>query len=150
MKNFVTRIAIVALAMIATTGFLRAQEDGWMNNYAKASAKSKAEGKLLLLDFTGSDWCIWCMRLQREIFSQPKFKEYAAKKLVLMEVDFPMNKEQPDDLKKQNADLQEKYHIEGFPTIVVLSPSGKKVGELGYVQGGPDAFIAELDKIPKS
>jgi len=149
MKNSLSKIAIATLCLLAATSLLRAEE-GWTTDYKKALEKAKAEHKLVVLDFTGSDWCGWCIKLDKEVFSQPKFKEYADKNLVLVTVDFPRAKEQSDAVKKQNADLQEKFHIEGYPTIVVLNGDGKKVGELGYMPGGPDAFLAELGKVPKS
>jgi thioredoxin-related protein len=125
-------------------------EDGWTTDYNKALEKAKAENKLVLLDFTGSDWCPWCIKLDKEVFDQQKFKDYAAKNLVLVEVDFPQSKPQSAEIKKQNETLQTQFAIEGYPTVVVLNPAGKKVGELGYQPGGPDAFLAELAKVPKS
>ena len=127
-----------------------AAKSGWLTSYEHAEQKAKADRKLLLLDFTGSDWCGWCIKIDQEIFSKPVFKEYAAKNLVLLEIDFPMRRQIPDTLKAQNNKLAEKYQIQGFPTIIVLNGEGKKVGELGYVEGGPAAFIAELEKLPKS
>jgi len=124
-------------------------KEGWGENYTKAAAQAKAEKKLLLLDFTGSDWCIWCQKLDKEVFSQPEFKAYAAKHLVLMEVDFPQTKPQAANIAAQNAKLQSKYKIEGYPTIVGLNPAGKQVGQLGYQEGGPKAFIAALEKLKK-
>ena len=79
----------------------------------------------------------------------PDFVEYAKKNLVAVEVDFPRRKEQSKELKKANEALQEKYSIEGYPTIIVLDGEGKKVGKLGYMPGGPKAFIGELEKIKK-
>ena len=122
---------------------------GWLTSYEQAEQKAKADNKLLLLDFTGSDWCGWCIKIDKEIFSKPAFKEYASKNLVLLEIDFPMRRQVPAPLKAQNNKLAAKYEIQGFPTIIVLNGQGKKVAELGYVEGGPDAFIAELEKIPK-
>ena len=120
---------------------------GWLTNYEQAQEQAKAGHKLMLLDFTGSDWCGWCIRLEREVFSKPEFKEYASKNLVLLELDFPRGKQIPAALQAQNERLAMKYQIQGFPTIVVLNSDGKQVGELGYVPGGPDAFIAELEKL---
>ncbi len=148
MKRFLTRLfAVCAVLSLGASAALAAE--GWGDNYEKAAAQAKAENKLLLLDFTGSDWCGWCIKLNKEVFSQSEFKEYADKNLVLMEVDFPQTKPQSGTVKAQNARLQAKYKIEGYPTIVVLNPAGKKVGELGYQPGGPKAFIAALDQIKK-
>ena len=132
-------------------GFSPAQaEVSWLTDYKQAQEQAKAKNKLLLLDFTGSDWCGWCIRLRREVFSKPEFQEYADKNLVLMEVDFPRGKEQSQDVRVQNQNLAMQYNIEGFPTIIVLNGEGKKVGELGYMPGGAAAFISELERLRKS
>jgi protein disulfide-isomerase len=122
-------------------------EGNWLTDLPKAQAQAKAENKMVMLDFTGSDWCGWCIKLNKEVFSQPEFVEYAKKNLVLVEVDFPKKKELAAAQKKANDALAAKYKIEGFPTIIVLNKEGKKIGELGYQPGGPKAFIASLEKL---
>ena len=122
---------------------------GWLISYEQAQQKAKAGNKLMLLDFTGSDWCGWCIKIDKEIFSKPQFKEYASKNLVLLELDFPRAKKLAVATQAQNERLAQKYQIQGFPTIVVLNGDGKQVGELGYVEGGPAAFIAQLEKLRK-
>ncbi|MDD2708900.1 MAG: thioredoxin family protein [Verrucomicrobiae bacterium] len=119
----------------------------WMTDYDKALAIAKAEKKFLLMDFSGSDWCGWCVRLEEEVFSKGAFKAYAKKNLVLLLVDFPKTKPLPADLRKQNESLAAKHGIEGFPTVVILNSDGEKAGQTGYVKGGPSAFIRELDSI---
>jgi len=89
------------------------------------------------------------MRLQAEVFVKPEFAEYAKQNLVLMTVDFPRAKPLSSEVRSQNATLAQKYGIEGFPTIVILNGDGKMVGLLGYMPGGPSAFIGELKKVPK-
>jgi len=96
--------------------------------------------------FHGSDWCGWCIKLHKEVFSKPEFEEYAKKNLVLVEVDFPRGKQQTEELKKANQQLQKKYSIQGYPTLIVLNGEGTKIAESGYVQGGPKAFLADLEK----
>jgi protein disulfide-isomerase len=150
MKKILPIVALATIFLVAITGILKADDEAWGTDYKKALEQAKSQNKLLLLDFTGSDWCGWCMKLEKEVFSQPKFKEYAEKNLVLVAVDFPRSKPQTDDVKKQNQSLQSKFQIQGYPTIIVLNGDGKKVGELGYMPGGPDAFLAELQKVPKS
>ena len=127
-----------------------AAKPGWLTDYKQAQAEAKANKKLLLVNFTGSDWCGWCIKLDREVFSKPEFEEYAKKNLVLLEVDFPRAKELPPAQKVQNQQLAQEYQIEGFPTLVVLDGDGRTVGLLGYTPGGPSAFIAELAKLPKT
>jgi len=140
-----------AIGLLACVALLQAgaAELKWMTDLSLAKTKAKAEKKLVMLDFTGSDWCGWCIRLNKEVFSKPEFAEYAAKNLVLVEVDFPRKKQQTEEMKKANQTLQEKYDIKGYPTIIVLNGAGSKIGETGYMEGGPKAFIAELDKIKK-
>ncbi len=124
-----------------------AAETGWLTDHAKALEKAKAEKKIVLMDFTGSDWCGWCMKLDKEVFSQGAFKSYAKQNLVLLEVDFPRKKTLPPELKSQNDALMNQYGIQGFPTVVVLDSEGNKIGQLGYQPGGPSAFIAALKKL---
>src|SRR5438552_8664875 len=91
----------------------------WTTDYKKAQEQAKASHKLLLVDFTGSDWCGWCIRLNAEVFSKPEFQNYATKNLVLVEVDFPRGKSQSTEVRKQNQELAEQYQVQGFPTIIV-------------------------------
>lgn len=140
-------IGLLACGILWQAG---AAELKWLTSLPEAQAKAKSENKLVMLDFTGSDWCIWCKKLNAEIFTQPEFIQYAQKNLVPVEVDFPHSKPQSPEQKKANEALQEKYKIEGYPTVIVLNSQGKKVGELGYTEGGPKAFIAKLEKIKKS
>ena len=145
------------IAVGAVLGFVwalsipaRADSSSWETDLKKAQEQAKSSNKLVFLDFTGSDWCGYCIRLDRDILSKPEFKEYANKNLVLVEIDFPRSKPQSADLRKQNQQLAMEYHIEGFPTIVVLNGAGHKVWQYeGYFPGGADAFIAELEKARK-
>lgn len=148
MKKFRPLLFLVIAAMVSTIS-ARA-EISWLTDYQQAQQQAKANHKLLLLDFTGSDWCGWCMRLRKEVFSKPEFQEYANKNLVLMEVDFPREKEQTRDVQLQNQNLAQRFGVEGFPTIVVLNGEGKIIGALGYMQGGAAAFISELERLRKS
>jgi thioredoxin-related protein len=123
-------------------------ESVWLNDYKKAQEEAKANNKLLLLNFTGSDWCGWCIKFNKDILSQPQFKDYARDNLVLVELDFPRRKAQPAELKKQNLELAQEYEVLGFPTIVVLNSNGQKLWQFdGYFPGGPEAFIAQLQKL---
>ncbi|HEY2802147.1 MAG TPA: thioredoxin family protein [Chthoniobacterales bacterium] len=138
------------IAALSSLAFLSVQaEPTWLSDFQKAQAEAKANHKLLLLNFTGSDWCIWCKRLDAEVFTQPEFQDYAKNNLVLMKVDFPRATALTTEVRKQNEELAQKYNIEGFPTIVVLNGEGQQVGELGYQPGGASAFVKELKKLPR-
>ena len=116
----------------------------WAIDYPAALAQADNENKKVFLFFTGSDWCGWCKRLDREILSTPEFKTYAEENLILVKLDFPRNTPQSGQLKAQNRQLAEQYEVGGFPTIIVLNNSGKQIGRLGYREGGPDGFLKEL------
>jgi len=144
MKKLLTQF-FVACAVLAVGSSAAFAAGGWGDNFEKALAEAKAQKKLVLLDFTGSDWCGWCIKLHKEVFSKPEFEKYAKDNLVLVTVDFPQTKTLPAEVVAQNDKLQKKYGIEGYPTIIVLNPEGKKVGQLGYQEGGPGPFTAKLD-----
>lgn len=137
------------IAVVSALALYTASAGEWLTDLPKAQAQAKKENKLVLLDFTGSDWCGWCIKLKGEVFDLKEFKDYADKHLVLVEVDFPRKKALSTEQKQANNALQEKYGIEGYPTIIVLNGDGQKVGKLGYMKGGPKAFIAELEKLKK-
>src|SRR5436305_5389360 len=119
----------------------------WLTDLVSAQATAKAGNKMVLLDFTGSDWCGWCIRLRNEVFSKPEFEAYANENLVLVEVDFPHHKAQSAAEKKANFELAKRFHIQGYPTIIVLNGDGKQIGHLSYQAGGPEPFIKELARI---
>jgi protein disulfide-isomerase len=146
-KKFVSFLIAIGLTLISITA---SAESSWVTDYKKAQEDAKAGKKLMLLEFTGSDWCGWCMKLDKEVFSTPEFQNYASRNLILVKVDFPRRRQQTEALKKQNAQLAQKYDIQGFPTIIVLNGQGEKLGELGYMEGGPSPFLAKLETLPKS
>jgi len=113
-----------------------------------ALRKARAENKVVMLDFTGSDWCGWCMRLKSEVFDQPQFARFSQASLILVEVDFPRHKALAPVEQAANMALSRQFKIEGYPSIVVLNAAGKELGRTGYLPGGPRAFIAELEKMP--
>ncbi|HZV33138.1 MAG TPA: thioredoxin family protein [Verrucomicrobiae bacterium] len=120
----------------------------WMTDLPKALAKAKADKKMVLMDFTGSDWCPGCIELHKKVLATPEFEKYADKNLVLVVVDFPQKKEQTEELKKANQALLGKYNVDGFPTVIVLDKDGAQVSKMdGYEGDSPQDFIAKLDKL---
>ena len=118
-----------------------------MTDFEAAQAKARAEQKPLLLDFTGSDWCGWCIRLDQEVFSRDAFKVFAESELVLVELDFPRRSKQSAALVQQNERLAQKYGVRGFPTILLLSPEGGLIARTGYREGGAEAYVAHLREL---
>jgi len=124
--------------------------DGFTDNLDEALAKAKAEGKLVYACFSGSDWCGWCKKLEREVFAQPEFVSAVEKDYVLVYIDSPGNKGVLSErAKTENPKLVKKYGIKGFPTAIVLDGDGKKVAETGYRKGGAAQYVAHLLEIKK-
>jgi len=141
------RLFALCCFSIFTLALPAAEASGWTTDYKAALEQAKADDRRVFLFFTGSDWCSWCKRLNREILSTPEFAKFAGEKLVLVELDFPNAKSQPKAVKGQNAQLAKRYKIEGYPTVIVLDSAGEKVGELGYQEGGPGPFIEAISKM---
>jgi protein disulfide-isomerase len=142
----------ILIAVLAATVFwqVNAAESAWLTDLPKSEAQAKAENKIVLVDFTGSDWCGWCIKFKTEVLDTAEFQAYAAKNVVLVELDYPHKKVQADDLKKANAALKAQYDVQGFPTLLVLNKDGKEIGrQVGYAKGGPEAFIAKLEGFKK-
>ena len=121
--------------------------EAWLTSLDQAKAESKKSGKPILMDFTGSDWCIWCQRLKQEVFVTPEFTAWASKNVVLLELDYPQKTPQPEAIKKQNAQLAEQYNIEGYPTVLFVNADGNVLGKSGYQKGGPAAWTGSADKL---
>lgn len=138
--------AALALALPAPAADLT-----WLTDLPKAQAQAKTEGRLVLLDFTGSDFCSSCIRLHKEVFPTPEFAAYARKRLVLMEVDFPLKKKQPAALKEANAALAKAFKVDGYPTLILLAPDGRKLGEVEFDLFDAKAkdLIAAIEKLAK-
>jgi protein disulfide-isomerase len=140
---------ITILACCGTLLPVRAAEQ-WETNYSAALEQAAKQNKMVLLDFTGSDWCGWCIKLQKDTFSKPEFQKFATESLILVELDFPRGKQQSDELKRQNEELAEKFGVQGFPTLVLLDPQGKEADRnVGYLAGGPEAFIQWVESARK-
>ena len=116
----------------------------WLTDFAAAKKQAAADKKPILMFFTGSDWCIWCQRLHEGVLDKPEFAEFS-KKLVLVELDFPQEKQLPAELKKQNAELAEKFKVDGYPCTVVLAADGETV--LGKLSGYSPEYIAKIQDI---
>jgi protein disulfide-isomerase len=137
----------LVLAIVCAVCPLAAAEASWITGWKTASTKAAADKRLILADFTGSDWCGWCMKLKREVFTTPEFAAWAARSVTLLEVDFPKGKPLVVDQQRENQALADKHNIQGFPTILILTPEGREVGRLGYKAGGAQAWIAAVEQI---
>lgn len=139
---------IVTLLLVLGSLSVEAQELTWHKDMNKAIGISKKENKPLFLFFTGSDWCGWCIRLQKEVFKTPEFIDWAKKNVVLVELDFPRKSTQSDAEKQQNMELQQVFAVRGYPSVYFVKAgelNGKtnfeQLGNTGYVAGGPTAWL---------
>jgi protein disulfide-isomerase len=145
---------IVALLFLFTLQ-ISAQELTWHNDINKAIDISFKSKKPMLLFFTGSDWCGWCIKLQKEVFQKPEFSEWA-KNVVLVELDFPRKTQLEEKLKQQNTQLQQIFQVTGYPTVWLVTPQKngdqtnlQQLGKTGYVAGGPTKWIESVNPFLK-
>jgi thioredoxin-related protein len=139
---------LAALAMCLTSlNPLHAGGEGWVTDFEAAKKTAADEKKDLLVDFTGSDWCGWCIKLNDEVFSKEPFKAAAKDQFVMVELDFPRKKELDAKLKEQNKSLQSKFQVRGFPTIMLCDAAGKPYAKTGYKPGGPEKYVAHLNEL---
>lgn len=124
-------------------------ESTWLTDFEQAKEVAAEKNLPILADFSGSDWCGWCIKLDNEVFSKEAFKAYAAENLVLFLADFPRSKEQSDAVKEQNQALAEKYGVRGFPTVLLLDAQGNVLERTGYQRGGPEAYVEHIKELLK-
>lgn len=121
----------------------------WITDYDQAIKLAKETDKNILVNFTGSDWCIWCKRLMKEVFTEKAFIDYASTNLILLKLDFPKAIPQTAEEKMHNETLARQFSIQGFPTIIILDKDGKEIARTGYQEGGPEKYVDHLKSIIK-
>ncbi len=133
--------SIIAASMLLVSA-------GWITDFAKAKEEAKMSGKHILLSFSGSDWCVPCIKTERDIFEKESFIKFADTNLILVNADFPRLKKNQlsKALTKQNEALAEKYDKDGlFPVIVLLNADGKVLKEWeGYQDVTPENFASQI------
>ena len=140
-------IRLVGVLLVACGCQAKVEESSsWLTDWEAAKTQAAKEGKHLLINFSGSDWCTWCIRLDREVFSQEAFLAKAKEKFVLVLLDFPEDSSrQSPELKKQNEALREQFGVEGFPSVYLAKADGAPFAQTGYQDGGPEAYLTHLD-----
>jgi protein disulfide-isomerase len=139
-------IAMMSMVVLAATSL--AGESAWLQDYEAAKKQAKEGNKPILINFTGTDWCGWCIKIEKEVFSKEEFLKYAKENLILMEVDFPQKKKQTKEVIAQNEVLDKEFKIEGYPTIFLIDAEGKKLSEdIGYRKGGAQAYVDHLKSL---
>jgi protein disulfide-isomerase len=149
---------IAALCLMFSAALLTGKAEGattasklnWMTNFDDASTIAKKDKKPLFLFFTGSDWCGWCHKLENEALSTNEFYDAAGDKFIFVMVDFPLKSPLDAKTTAQNKELQRKYGVQGFPTIILLDDNLQKIGQTGYQAGGGRAYAEQLKKMVES
>jgi protein disulfide-isomerase len=116
----------------------------WETNYQKAVRMAQEQNKPILLLFTGSDWCTWCIRLEKEVFASPSFVDRMKDKFIYVKLDYPNSSKPSADIVAQNKALKAKFKVQGFPSVVILNSREDKIGSLGYQAGGPVKYSQTL------
>ena len=151
MKTKILMMMICAACAVASFGakMSKSVPRGWTEDFAAAQKTAETEKKLILLAFSGSDWCGWCVKMDNEVYSDRKFIHKAKDKFVLVMIDSPRNKEILSKLAlRQNPELVKKYGIRGYPCSIVVRSNGEEVTRFGgYQRGGPEAFLEKLNEV---
>lgn len=148
MKTCMKTMALAVAAALSAAAASAALPDGWTDDFDAAKKQAAKEGKRLLVDFSGSDWCGWCMRLDKEVFSQKDFVSEAKKDFVLVLVDSPRDKSKlSEKAAKQNPELVKKYGISGYPSVLIMDAEGNTLYRTGYREGGAKAYLKHLDDV---
>jgi len=145
MKRTLLLVGLIILMLSSACAQSGKIELNWLTNLEEAQELAAKNNVPILINFTGSDWCQWCFRLRDEVFLTEKFEAFSKENLVLVEVDFPREKKLSEKVVAYNRSLAEKYEVKGYPTLMIVDSKGKVLTQMGYVPGGPDAFIGELE-----
>jgi protein disulfide-isomerase len=134
-----------AESVIQQTGYQQNIADPvWHDTFATAVSEAQMNDKLILADFTGSDWCHWCVKLKQDVFSTPEFKTWANDNVVLLELDYPRKGSQSAAIKQQNEMLKSRYNISSYPTVLILDAAGNVHAKMGYEQGKTPAQWVQI------
>lgn len=145
-------IALVFIAIGAALGFCSepngAESNGSPTSFEHAIADSQQSGKPIMLVFTGSDWCMYCKLLDREVIDTTEFSNWS-RQIVHLEIDFPQMTSLPESLAQRNNDLMEKYgvHVSSYPTVLFVGGDGEVIGKTGYIPGGAQNWIGNAELI---
>lgn len=147
MKQFFSVVIVCLVVMGCQNGI--SADASWLTDFEEAKKLAADKNIPILADFSGSDWCGWCIKLDQEVFSKNEFKKYAESNLVLFLADFPARKKLPDEVAEQNKALAQKYGIRGYPTVLLLNKDGKVLARTGYQAGGPEAYVQHIKNLVK-
>lgn len=147
MNRILKQLCIFFTAILLSTPAFAEENyppEGWLVDIREAITQAEQEEKMILLNFAGSDWCFWCMKLDEEVFLTREFKEWSEDNLVKVFLDFPRQITLAEDIKRQNQVLQQYFRVKGFPTIIILDSNLNPLLQTGYQDGGPQEYIRHI------
>jgi thioredoxin-related protein len=148
MKKLLGSLTGVAFLLALLPTALSAKSIDWQTNYAEARQEASKEGKPMVLFFTGSDWCPWCIKIHKEVLSKSDFADRVADKFIFVEIDRPMKTKLPEAQQRQNQELIQQYKVKAFPTVLVVNDQGKVIAEPQYT--GKETPSQYADQLLKS
>jgi len=147
MKKLILLLSVIGLVLNA--GRAMAESETWLTDFAKAKKSAEEKQLPIMAVFSGSDWCSWCVEFDKAVLSKEEFKNFAKDSLVLFLADFPNKKKLPEETKRQNEQLAEKYGVESFPTVLLINKDGKVLAKTGYLPGGAKKYVEHLKSLIK-
>ena len=120
----------------APTAIAQAPLLPWTTDYEQAIVTAKTESLPIYLFFTGSTWCIWCKKMEKELHEQDSFRQKLVGKFLFVKVDLPAGAQPSENVKN----LMKKYNIRGVPTVLILSPEGQELARFRYQKIEPEAY----------
>jgi len=145
MKKIALALLVLCSAFAVFAGGIN-----WLDNFANAKAESKKTGKPILMLFTGSDWCGYCIKMEKDAFSKPDFQKFIQSKFVMFKADFPNRIKLQPGVVTQNNELQKKYKVAGYPTVLITNAEGRVLAKTGFLRGNEKTYKAEYEKILKT
>ena len=139
-------LPVLLIAMLGWGGM--AAEPELSTDLPAAIRRAKAEGKQVFVEFTGSDWCIPCIKFEQNVMTKAAFVEFVASRLVPVRLDIPYRKKIDASLKQRNEALAKKFDVKIYPTFLILDASGVEVGRRESYLGEPaEEFVKILNRL---
>ncbi len=138
---------ILAAVLAALVGSACAASEGWTDDFDAAKRLAAESDRDMLVNFTGSDWCGWCVKLRQDVFSQKAFLRDAPRSFVLVELDYPRQKVLSEAVKKQNELLGQQFDVRRYPTIMLCDARGVPYAQTEYRKDGPEAYLEHLNQL---
>lgn len=138
---------LLAAGIIAMTSLTGHTAEGWLVDFEKAKKQAESEGKSILMEFTGSDWCPPCKALASNVLTKDVFKEEIPKNFVLLKLDNPRDKSgQTEEEIEQYKRLSQEYKVQGVPTIFLADANGKPYySTVGYSGEPAEQYVSNLN-----